>query len=359
MDDTTAGTNRGAGGAAVGRRTLAALLGLVAILGFGAGVGAGAGVWAGASRPPILGPARAQAARAGGDLFVVDAVSGSAARSGATSWRLQLRGATVLWFKDRPQRGSGAQTIGSFVSAWASRFSGSPPYGAVLAPAGPSGHHPTAVALTDPAFDQQTGIASFTLTPDKGESAADAAWLSKLTPSSASKNGRLVLFIDDSNGSQVVNGCVIQPGSQCTGADLRNVDLTNVDLDNANLIKAQLSGATLTGASLVDAGLYGANLSGVNLQWANLSGTDLRATNLSYAAVGSLDGNDLTGANLTGAYLVGIDFSGVNLANANLSGANLSVSDLSHAENLSSANTSGATFCHTQMSDNTYNNADC
>lgn len=173
------------------------------LLGIVAGMGVGAGIWAGApvsetSTPQVI-SARTSSSTGGSDLFVVDGSSGSAIEMRANTWRIALAGPSVLWFKDRPLQGSGSESAAAFVSAWNSYFPDSPPYGAVLAPAGPPGHHPTAVKLTSPSFDPSTGIVSFTLTLDEGQSTADASWLSRLTPGAATKNGRVVLFIDDSS----------------------------------------------------------------------------------------------------------------------------------------------------------------
>jgi hypothetical protein len=87
-----------------------------------------------------------------------------------------------------------------------------------------------------------------------------------------------------------VNGCAIQPATQCTGADL----------SGANLEGADLSGANLSGANLEET-----NLSGANLSEANLSSAQIVDTDLSDA--------DLTGANLTGATITGTNLEGATL----------------------------------------------
>ncbi len=135
------------------------------------------------------------------NLFVVDAVSGSAAELSTGEWRLDLRGATVLWFADRPARASGFESISSFVSSWPSTFTGPTPNAAVLAPAGQLGDHPSAVSLRAASFDEPTGVASFTIKLNPGQSAADSAWLSQLTLPRAAANGRVVLFVDNGSGA--------------------------------------------------------------------------------------------------------------------------------------------------------------
>ena len=87
-----------------------------------------------------------------------------------------------------------------------------------------------------------------------------------------------------------VNGCAIQPATQCPGADLSGANLEDADLSSANL-----SGANLEGT----------NLSGANLSEANLASAQIVDTDLSDA--------DLTGANLTGATISGTNLEGATL----------------------------------------------
>lgn len=87
-----------------------------------------------------------------------------------------------------------------------------------------------------------------------------------------------------------VNGCAIQPATQCPGADLSG---------------ANLEGADLSGANLSTTNLEGTNLSGANLSEANLSSAQIVDTDLSDA--------DLTGANLTGATITGTNLDGATL----------------------------------------------
>ena len=139
--------------------------------------------------------------------------------------------------------------------------------------------------------------------------------------------------------AKTINGCVIEPYTECDDANLTGADLHYAVLTGADLYYAILSYANLTGADLHYAGLTGADL-----YYAILSFADLTAANLTYA--------DLTGANLTYADLY------ANLSYANLSRANLSFSNLSNpvdnviptgavltGANLDGANLSGATGC--------------
>jgi hypothetical protein len=177
------------------RRSLLFLF-VALLVGVGAGVGLGAGIWAGSSH---IVDSSVRTAAPGDALFVIDADSGSATRVGTNSWRVDLTRPTVLWFFDRPERGSGFETARVLVEGWAATFHGASPYGAILAPSGPSGHHPTAVGVGTPTFSAAQDELRFTVTPDRGESTRDAAWFSDFTPQHAVHNGRVVLFIDNGN----------------------------------------------------------------------------------------------------------------------------------------------------------------
>ncbi len=118
-----------------------------------------------------------------------------------------------------------------------------------------------------------------------------------------------------------VNGCEIEPFSNCPGAIISFARLSGVDLSYANL-----TGAVITGADLVSATLFGADL----------SFTDLVGTNLSFS--------DLSFANLTGA---GLSFA--RLPFANLNGADLSFADMDDSD-LRNANRSGANLANVKLS---------
>ena len=109
-------------------------------------------------------------------------------------------------------------------------------------------------------------------------------------------------------------------GADLGGANLSDANLSGADLSNAKLIGANLSGVTLTGVSsggiigppslpagyqLVNGYIVGPN---VDLSGADLSGAILFGANLS--------GADLGGADLTGAILIGANLSGADLTGA-------------------------------------------
>ncbi len=113
-----------------------------------------------------------------------------------------------------------------------------------------------------------------------------------------------------------VNGCDIEPFSNCPGAVISFSHLSGVDLSYANL-----TGAVITGADLVSATLFGVDLSFTDLVGTNLSFSDLSFANLTGAG---LSFARLPFANLNGADLSFADLDDSDLRNANLSGAKLS-----------------------------------
>ena len=95
-----------------------------------------------------------------------------------------------------------------------------------------------------------------------------------------------------SDGPETVNGCVIEPATQCA-----NIDLSGADLEGADLSQAVLTGTTLDGTNLSDANLTEADLSDAQITDADFSGADLTRANLSGATI---TGTDFTDATLCG-----------------------------------------------------------
>jgi uncharacterized protein YjbI with pentapeptide repeats len=112
---------------------------------------------------------------------------------------------------------------------------------------------------------------------------------------------------------EVINGCKIEPATNCSYAKL----------EHARLQGASLEDASFHGAVLAAADLRGARLQRVDFQVGNLSHADLRGADLEGA---HLFANDLRGAQLQRANL-----RGVNLQDARLDGANLEGADLTGA----------------------------
>ncbi|MCU1352238.1 MAG: hypothetical protein JWM05_1447 [Acidimicrobiales bacterium] len=128
---------------------------------------------------------------------------------------------------------------------------------------------------------------------------------------------------------RIVNGNLIGPNANLTGADLAGANLTSVNLTAANL----------TGANLTAANLTSANVNSATFTNANLTGTNLTGANPAYARSGGIVGTPAAlpaswrivhgyliglGANLTGADLTGVNLTGANLSRAGLNTTNLS-----------------------------------
>ena len=76
--------------------------------------------------------------------------------------------------------------------------------------------------------------------------------------------------------AKTINGCKIEPATDCRGAILVGADLSHAELRAADLTGADLSGALLSGADLSHTDFVDADLSGADLSRANLVGAMLR-----------------------------------------------------------------------------------
>ena len=163
------------------------------------------------------------------------------------------------------------------------------------------------------------------------------------------------------SGWAVVDGYLVGPQTNLTGANLTGVNLTNTDLDKANLTGANLSGVNLTDATVKGSELQGTVLAGATLTGI-VSGGALKGTPASLPSGWALVGarvRYLVGptANLTRADFYGANLAGTDLADANLTSANLSFANLTGA-NLSSANLTGAIWSDTICPDGSNSNSD-
>ena len=185
-----------------------------------------------------------------------------------------------------------------------------------------------------------------------------------------------------SSSYNLINGYVVGPSVNLSGANLSGQNLTNKDLSSANLTNVNLTSATLTGlktgsitgtptlsanyvvvnnyilgpsVNLTNANLANQNLTNVNLSGANLSGTVLTNATLTGLVTSSITGVPTmnTAYTIINGYIVGPS---VNLANANLSGQDLTGKDLTNV-NLSNANLSDATTTNIILSNTNINNA--
>jgi uncharacterized protein YjbI with pentapeptide repeats len=122
-----------------------------------------------------------------------------------------------------------------------------------------------------------------------------------------------------------IGDCVLEPNTDCQGADLRGAALGFRSFSFGAGIRIKLMGANFQDADFTGADLFNANFTSANLSGANFTNAKLAGANLFQA--------DLRGANLTGA-------------------------DLSFAD-LEEAKLDGAIFCNTTMPDASVNNEDC
>jgi uncharacterized protein YjbI with pentapeptide repeats len=175
-------------------------------------------------------------------------------------------------------------------------------------------------------------------------------------------------------GWQLLNGFLVGPEANLSGADLSGADLSGVNLNRSNLTDANLAGTDLSGASLNFVPLTGANLTNTNLanaslaeaisggvtgqpaalpdHWMLVSGFLIGPfANLSHA---SLSGADLDGADLLQADLTSADLSDAQLRNADMRQADLETANLTDADatnaDLSTARLSAAKLVSAQLS---------
>jgi hypothetical protein len=169
--------------------------GLIAVVAVAAGLAVGAAFWAGDDDDG--GDPTAVAATGAGDLYVVDGRLAFARSTGPGTLEVGVKGATALWFSDRPARLHGNRPIRQFVAQWRSTFGADPPNAAVLAPSDEQSRRPIAVELQRPSFDPATGVVRFVLRSERGSNDRAARWLATLDSAPRSELGRLVLFVDD------------------------------------------------------------------------------------------------------------------------------------------------------------------
>ncbi len=123
---------------------------------------------------------------------------------------------------------------------------------------------------------------------------------------------------------KTINGHVIKPNANLTGADLTGADLAGEDLTGANLVSADLTGANLSNVILTNADLRLANLSGVDMSTVTIGAStttlsalqfvkkDLRGKSLQNVTISSLENSIIDSTtNFAGADLTGVDFSKV------------------------------------------------
>lgn len=264
-------------------------------------------------------------------LYVVNAGRGTLASRPARRFTLTLRALepSGVWFSDRPVRRSGAFPSRLLPAGWKGLgFASQPPNAALVYSKGAARPGSTVIlSLRHPRSNRGGHAISFIarlINPATVRSPSLTARAKDAVSSPPRRFAHASLFIDDGT-APVIGGCILQPYTQCEGADLHGADLHGAQLMYANFAGANLNAATLAGA---------------NLSFDNLAKARLQIATLA-------------GANLTDASLAFADMPGANLGGANLTGATLD-------DALDTgANYGGATFCHTTLPSGTVNNSGC
>lgn len=245
----------------------------------------------------------------------------------------------AIWFSDRPKRQSGSFPADVLASYWAGfGFASDPPNVAVDYLDSHRRERTAMLVLRKPVLHKDEIVFDARLLHPGAVKDPNLAAHAKAADDTPPRRLREVaVFVDDSE-ARVLNGCILQPGTDCPWADFDGTYLPGLELAGANLQQAFVQGSEFNGGNLTEANLSEANIDS------------------------SFHVTDLSKANLSSAY-ISSNFEDVNLSGANLTNAHL---DESHFEdsNLSGAQTSGvswgtATFCNTVMPNGSVNSSGC
>ena len=254
-------------------------------------------------------------------LFAISAKRGTIAGIGADTGKeiltLTLKGVNdhATQSADRPFRDAYVLTTSDLSQHWRKWFRESPP-NAVLTfnLRGDPMPHSIVVELKKPRY--RVGAHTLTFTArhiHRGQGSKDAPLVHRRAPARFVHGS---LFIDSVWYGDVVRGCHLVWGTNCSGMDLSGADLSGAVLAGANFTGTDLSGADLSSATLEGAILYKANLSGANLTGARIKTADLPMANLRGAILHGTDmrSTDLSGTDFTGASVLGANFAGANFS---------------------------------------------
>jgi hypothetical protein len=260
-----------------------------------------------------------------------------------SGYRLAIEGSQpdAVWFSDRPARKSGAFPARFLVDDWAGfGFSSDPPNVAVDYVDSNGRDRTAMLVLRDPQQRKNEFVFSARLLDPRTVKDANLASHIKAADDTPPRwLGDVALFIDDGS-APVVNGCILQPGTSCTGYG------TYFD-------ERYLPGIDVSGANFSQAIFINTEFNGGNFTEANFSETNLES---------HFENSEMAGVDLSGAFVHSI-FERTNLSGANLSGAHFYESHFEDA-NLSGAQVNGvsweeASFCRTVMPNGTENNSGC
>lgn len=120
---------------------------------------------------------------------------------------------------------------------------------------------------------------------------------------------------DRPGGAKVINGCVIEPGTRCTDANLAGANLVDDDLSRANLRGSTLSGSVFDGTNFTAALLARTNFTKARGRNSTMDGANLREANFASVTV--------TGGDWRGVFAPEIDFFDADLDGTNLEDAEM------------------------------------
>lgn len=154
----------------------------------------------------LLLPGSAAAAPSSSLLFVQQADGGTLRQTGASTYRLTLRGVgpSVASFEDRPGRSAGSERAGAFVARWRGRgFASDPPNAALVVDGAPRSRDVAMLTLSRPRYDAAARTFTYVARPLQGR---PGGALQALAPRRdglrEQRFGAASLFIDD--GAAVV-----------------------------------------------------------------------------------------------------------------------------------------------------------
>jgi hypothetical protein len=267
-------------------------------------------------------------------LYALDAGTGTLTpRKGeGAEYKLTLKALdrSVTWFSDRPTRRSGSFPVADLAESWKGFGFAADPPNAALTYTDKAGDSGRTVILELSLLRYAKGTLSFAarvLDPKRIKSPNLAQHAAGADRKPAPAFTEASVFLDDGE-AEVVNGCVIQPFTECLNLDLGEIDLTREawgavnfsgsDLDGTDAQQAGLEGAIFVKSSLRNsdfqlAGLQDANFSGANLEHANFVAAFLGNANFENA--------NLAGANLTSAEVDEEEGQSINFHGANICGA--------------------------------------
>lgn len=135
-------------------------------------------------------------------LFVQQADGGTLEKTGASTYRLTLRGVapSVAAFADRPGRTATSERASTFVSRWRGRFGTDAPNAALVVDGAPRGRDVAMLTLSAPRYRPRARTLTYTARALRGDSgAALKAFHARRDPVRELRFGAASLFIDDAS----------------------------------------------------------------------------------------------------------------------------------------------------------------